>query len=111
MGYYGSCIIYALHELHKKCIIHRDVKPENIMLNDLNQPILSDFGCVKLIKPEFESESIQSDPDFVGTPQFMAPELITIPKSILMKSAQEILYGDDDNEDIDDNDDNINDEN
>merc|ERR1712113_838505 len=63
----------------------------------MGQPILSDFGCVKLIKPTDES-SVKSDPDFVGTPQFMAPELITIPKSILTQSAEEILYGNDKNE-------------
>ena len=103
--YYASCIIVALDALHEQCIIHRDVKPENIMLNNLNQPILSDFGCVKLIRPKFEKrESIKSDPDFVGTPQFMAPELISIPKSVLMQSPEEILYGnaEDENENKDD---------
>eukprot|EP01084_Bolivina_argentea_P234931 395474_1 len=98
--YYASAIIYALDKLHLKCIIHRDIKPENIMLNDINQPIISDFGCVKLIKPQFELESIKSDPDFVGTPQFMAPELITIPKSLLTKSAEELLNGNDNENNI-----------
>merc|ERR1712129_155476 len=79
----------GLDVLHSKGIIHRDVKPENIMLNAVNQPILSDFGCCKLISKK--QEAIQSDPDFVGTPQFMAPELITIPKYILTQSAEQIM--------------------
>eukprot|EP01083_Nonionella_stella_P082034 226365_1 len=96
--YYAACIVYALDMLHKKCIIHRDIKLENIMLNDRNEPILSDFGCVKLIGDTVEREPIKSDPDFVGTPQFMAPELITIPKSLLSKSPQQILDDANDND-------------
>lgn len=103
--YYAACLIYCIKYLHSNCIIHRDIKPENIMLNELNQPILSDFGCVKLIGPKYESESVKSDPDFVGTPQFMAPELITIPKSLLTQSPEDILYGNGDKDDENDNND------
>lgn len=97
--YYGSCILMALDCMHRKGVIHRDVKPENIMLNGANQPILSDFGCVKLIGNEVKRESVKSDPDFVGTPQFMAPELITIPKSILNMTPEQIFEGNGDDED------------
>lgn len=89
--YYGACIISAMQYLHKHCIIHRDIKPENILLNKEFQPKLSDFGCVKLLPPMYgtcdvQSNAIQEDPDFVGTPEFMAPELITISKSVFAMS-------------------------
>ncbi len=89
--YYGACILVALESMHRRGVIHRDVKPENIMLNDQRQPVLSDFGCVKLIGPDAQRQSVKSDPDFVGTPQFMAPELITIPKSILTMDPEDMF--------------------
>ena len=59
----------ALHYLHRKGYIHRDVKSSNIFVTNDNRAVLMDFGIV------FTSESMLSQPGTVlGTPEFMSPE-------------------------------------
>ncbi|MCI0893196.1 MAG: serine/threonine protein kinase, partial [Chloroflexi bacterium] len=45
----ASRISGALHYAHERGMIHRDVKPANIILDDRGQPILMDFGIAKII--------------------------------------------------------------
>ena len=40
----GLCICSALEYMHSKYVLHRDVKPENILLDDRGYPYLTDFG-------------------------------------------------------------------
>ena len=68
-------IAYALNHAHRQKIIHRDVKPENILINDSGQPMLADFGVVKLIDSD-ESQSLTGTGALVGTPSYMAPEQV-----------------------------------
>lgn len=60
----------GLEHLHRNSIIHRDIKPYNIMFNDENQIKIIDFG---LSKPSLES---QHRGILCGTPGYIAPELI-----------------------------------
>src|SRR5436853_6324048 len=60
----------ALQYAHNHQIIHRDVKPENILLDADNHLLLSDFG-LSLLTPSSQSLSTQ---DPAGTPRYMAPE-------------------------------------
>ena len=62
----------ALHEAHSKGIVHRDVKPENIMVNAKNQIKVMDFGLAKL-KGSLKLTKTSST---VGTLAYMAPEQI-----------------------------------
>ena len=61
-------IASALQSAHHQGLIHRDIKPGNILLDSAGQPYLADFGLAMLEK-EFGTGS-----DFVGTPAYMSPE-------------------------------------
>jgi serine/threonine-protein kinase PpkA len=61
----------ALEVAHKKGVIHRDVKPGNILFRQDGTPVIADFGIAK----EFERETdITVDGTVIGTPDYLAPE-------------------------------------
>ncbi|XP_067015329.2 phosphorylase b kinase gamma catalytic chain, skeletal muscle/heart isoform isoform X1 [Anabrus simplex] len=60
----------ALQHVHSKSIVHRDVKPENILLDDNFNIKLTDFGFARVLKPE---ERLF---DLCGTPGYLAPEVL-----------------------------------
>jgi serine/threonine protein kinase len=73
-----DCIKYAiqigeaLQEAHSRGIVHRDVKPENIMVNSKNQVKVMDFGLAKLKG----SLKLTRTASTIGTLAYMAPEQI-----------------------------------
>ncbi len=62
---------YAHH--HEKKIVHRDVKPSNILITQSGTPMLSDFGIAKILENE-ETFELTGTSAGIGTPEYMAPE-------------------------------------
>ncbi len=67
---YVKQVAAALQYAHDRRLIHRDVKPENMLLGPNNEVLLSDFGIALLA----QSSRYQSTQDVVGTVAYMAPE-------------------------------------
>jgi TolB-like protein/Tfp pilus assembly protein PilF len=56
---------------HEHGILHRDIKPGNILLDAKGEPHLTDFGLARLVESE---SSVTQTLDVLGTPSYMAPE-------------------------------------
>src|SRR5882724_11058935 len=61
----------TVHYAHEHGILHRDIKPGNILLDAKGEPHLTDFGLARLVETE---SSITQTLDVIGTPSYMAPE-------------------------------------
>jgi serine/threonine protein kinase len=66
-------IARALAFAHKRNVVHRDIKPTNIMFSESGVPMLTDFGIAKLMQDEDGSHLTRTGYG-IGTPDYMAPE-------------------------------------
>jgi formylglycine-generating enzyme required for sulfatase activity len=64
----------AIHAAHEAGVIHRDLKPGNIMVDAAGDPVVLDFGLARDL--EGDGVSITKSGDFLGTPAYMSPEQI-----------------------------------
>src|SRR6267378_1122457 len=61
----------TVHYAHEHGILHRDIKPGNILLDAKGEPHITDFGLARLVESE---SSVTQTLDVLGTPSYMAPE-------------------------------------
>lgn len=64
-------IALAIQFAHSRGVLHRDVKPGNIMLDEHDSPCLTDFGLAKVMEQE---SALTKSHGLLGTPAYMAPE-------------------------------------
>ena len=77
-----------VHYAHEHGILHRDIKPGNILLDANGEPHLTDFGLARLLETE---SSVTQTLDVLGTPSYMAPEQ-AVGNNAAVSSATDI-YG------------------
>ncbi len=66
-----SKIARAVHYTHQRGILHRDLKPTNILIDGQGEPHATDFGLAKLAEDE---SSLTKSAAILGTPAYMSPE-------------------------------------
>lgn len=69
-AHFGEQVLAALRSAHEAGVLHRDVKPSNVLIANDGRVVLSDFGIASLEG----SSSITMTGEVVGSPEYLAPE-------------------------------------
>lgn len=69
-----ASVARAIHHAHQHQILHRDLKPQNILIDAEGQPFVTDFGLAR--RTEGAPSGLSDPGTIVGTPEYMAPEQV-----------------------------------
>jgi serine/threonine protein kinase len=73
-------VLQALDYAHKHSVVHRDMKPENVLLSDEGMVKVADFGIARLTDDTGVGGTATKTGTTVGTPQYMSPEQVASSK-------------------------------
>jgi hypothetical protein len=85
-----ATVARAVHYAHQRGILHRDLKPGNVLLGPDDHPYLTDFGIARRIEG---AKTFTQDGIIVGTPEYMAPEQATGEKKALTTAVDVYALG------------------
>ena len=68
--FYSGQIVLMFEYLHSKCVVYRDLKPENLLIAPDGYLKLTDFGFAKVLPPGHKTYTL------CGTPEYIAPEIL-----------------------------------
>ena len=68
---YVKIIAEAIHFAHQRGTLHRDLKPQNVLIDDADQPRITDFGLAKIMK---DDSQLTQTGVVMGSPSYMPPE-------------------------------------
>ncbi len=69
-----ATVAWAVHYAHEKDVLHRDLKPRNLLIDATGKPWVLDFGLSKRVKGDASTPTLSMTGLILGTPAYMSPE-------------------------------------